>query len=122
MQIEFKKIPTTGVSFEVSLEDITVVGNATKIDKTMVRLDGTMRGTVAHACDRCATEFALSVNERVEVFASDGLYEDKSGEDLLNIVEFFDGSINFDTILQSELEALRSDYHYCGGCEQIQGV
>jgi len=122
MQIEFKKIPTTGVSFEVSLEDIIVAGNATKIDKTMVRVDGTMCGKVVHACDRCAMEFDLSINEKVEVFASDGLYEDKNGEDLLNIVEFFDGSINFDTILQSELEALRSDYHYCGSCEQIQGV
>lgn len=122
MQIEFKKIPTTGVSFEVSLEDIVVVGNATKIDKTMVRIAGTMSGKVAHTCDRCASEFNLKVDEKVEVFASDGLYEDKSGEDLLNIVEFFDGSINFDTILQSELEALKSDYHYCGGCEQIQGV
>ena len=122
MQIEFKKIPTTGVHFEVSLGDIVVGGNATKIDKTMVRVDGTMCGLIAHACDRCATEFNLKVDEKVEVFASDGLYEDKSGEDLLNIVEFFDGSINFDTILQSELEALKSDYHYCGGCEQIQGV
>ena len=122
MQIEFKKIPTTGVHFEVSLGDIAVVGNATKIDKIMVRVDGAMRGSVAHICDRCAAEFNLEVDEKVEVLACDGLYEDKSGEDLLNIVEFFDGSINFDTILQSELEALRSDYHYCGGCEQIQGV
>lgn len=122
MQIEFKKIPTTGVHFEVSLGDIVVVGNATKIDKTMVRIDGTMSGTVSHACDRCATELTLKVDEKVEVFASDGLYVDQDGEDLLNIVEFFDGSINFDTILQSELEALRSDYHYCGSCEQIQGV
>jgi len=122
MRIEFKKIPTTGVHFEVSSGDISVAGNATKIDKMMVRVDGTMTGLVLHACDRCASEFNLKVDEKVEVFASDGLYEDKSGEDLLNIVEFFDGSINFDTILQSELEALRSDYHYCGGCEQIQGV
>jgi len=122
MQIEFKKIPTTGVHFEVSLGNVVVVGNATKIDKMMVRIDGAMSGFVVHACDRCAAEFNLKVNEKVEVFASDGLYEDKSGEDLLNIVEFFDGSINFDTILQSELEALKSDYHYCGGCEQIQGV
>lgn len=122
MQIEFKKIPTTDVHFEVSLEDIVVSGNATKIDKTMVRLDGTMRGLVVYACDRCGAEFNLKVDEKVEVFASDGLYEDQNGEDLLNIVEFFDGSINFDTILQSELEALKSDYHYCGDCEQIQGV
>ena len=122
MVIEFKKIPITGVNFEVSLGDISVAGSAIKKDKTMVRVNGIMHGTINHTCDRCAAEFDLIVNEQVEVFASDGLYEDQSGEDLLNIVEFFDGSINFDTILQSELEALKSDYHYCGGCEQIQGV
>ena len=61
------------------------------------------------------------VNERVEVFASEGLYEDNEGEELLNVIEFFDGSIDIDTMLQSEIEAFKSDYHYCGQCEQLKG-
>ncbi len=121
MTVEFKKIPTSGIDFEASSGDIQLIGHAQKTDKTMIRIDGKMCGQTPHECDRCAETFTLLVDENVEVFASDGLYED-SGEELLNIVEFFDGSINFDTILQSELEALRSDYHYCGGCKQIQGV
>jgi uncharacterized metal-binding protein YceD (DUF177 family) len=121
MTVEFKKIPTSGINFEVSFGDVQLSGHAQKTDKAMIRVDGKMCGQTPHHCDRCAEVFTLLVNESVEVFASDGLYED-NGEELLNIVEFFDGSINFDTILQSELEALKSDYHYCGGCEQIQGV
>ena len=74
-----------------------------------------------HLCDRCSENFKLLVNERVEVFASDGLYEDKEGEELLNVIEFFDGSIDIEAILQSEIEAFKSDYHYCGQCEQLKG-
>ena len=122
MTVEFKKIPATGIAFEVLLEGIKLVGNAKKTDRALICVDGKMSGKVIHQCDRCAEEFELLVDEGVEVFASDGIYDDKGSGELLNLVEFFDGSINFDTILQSELEALKSDYHYCGKCEQIQGV
>ena len=61
------------------------------------------------------------MNERVEVFASDGLYKDQEGEELLNIIEFFDGLIDLEVVLQSEIEAFKSDYHYCGQCEQLKG-
>lgn len=122
MTIEFKKIPQSGIDFEVSHEGVSLIGHAIKSDKTIVTCKGKLVGKTPHACDRCADVFSLVVNEDVEVFANDGLYKDKESEELLNVIEFFDGSINFDTILQSELEALKSDYHYCGACEQIQGV
>ncbi|MDD3344105.1 MAG: DNA-binding protein [Sulfurospirillaceae bacterium] len=122
MTIEFKKIPHSGIDFEVSHDGVMLKGNAIKSDKTMVTCKGRLLGNIEHACDRCAEVFTLLVDEDVEVLANDGLYEDQEGEELLNVIEFFDGSINFDTILQSELEALKSDYHYCGKCEQIQGV
>jgi len=80
-----------------------------------------MEGTLLHVCDRCAESFKLMVNEDVEVFACEGLYEDQEGEGLLNIIEFFDGSIDVDSMLQSEIEAFKSDYHYCGQCEQLKG-
>ena len=121
MQIEFKKIPTTGIHFETSLGEIRFFGEALKTSKTMVKCTGTMEGTLLHVCDRCAESFKLMVNESVEVFACEGLYEDQEGEGLLNIIEFFDGSIDVDSMLQSEIEAFKSDYHYCGQCEQLKG-
>jgi len=121
MQIEFKKIPTTGIHFETSFDEIRFFGEALKISKTMVKCMGNIEGNLHHACDRCGENFKLMVNENVEVFASDGLFKDQEGEELLNVIEFFDGSIDIDTMLQSEIEAFKSDYHYCGQCEQLKG-
>ena len=121
MNIEFKKIPVNGIHFETFLGDIRFFGEALKTSKTMVKCTGVMEGSLPHLCDRCAESFELMVNESVEVFANEGLYEDHEGEELLNIIEFFDGSIDIDTILQSEIEAFKSDYHYCGQCEQLKG-
>ncbi len=121
MNIEFKKIPANGIHFETSLGEIRFFGEALKTSKTMVKCTGVMEGNLPHLCDRCAESFKLMVNEGIEVFASDGLYEDQEGEELLNVIEFFDGSIDVDTILQSEIEAFKSDYHYCGQCEQLKG-
>lgn len=118
MLIEFKKIPSTGIHFETVFEDVKFYGNALKSTKALVKCDGTLEGFVTHLCDRCGEEFRLDVDEKVEVFASDGLYKDQEGEELLNIIEFFDGSIHIDEILHSELESFKSDFHYCGQCKQ----
>jgi len=121
MLVEFKKVPSSGIHFETELSDIRLSGNAQKIDKSLVKCIGSIQGTFFHVCDRCAEDFKLSIHERVEVFASDGLYVDTESEELLNVIEFFDGSIDFGIILQSELEAFKSDYHFCGQCEQLKG-
>ena len=121
MNIEFKKIPTTGIHFETSFGEIRFSGEAIKSGKSLVKCTGVMEGSLSHLCDRCAEGFKLMVNERIEVFASDGLYEASEGEELLNVIEFFDSLIDFDLILQSEIEAFKSDYHYCGQCEQLKG-
>lgn len=121
MTIEFKNVPTSGIHFEASLDEVRFSGEALKTSKTLVKCTGIIEGNLLHVCDRCAESFKLIVKECVEVFASDGLYKDKEGEELLNVIEFFDGSISIDTILQSEIEAFKSDYHYCGQCEQLKG-
>lgn len=121
MTIEFKKITTTGIHFESTLGNVTFLGEAVKNTRTLVKCSGTMQGSVTHLCDRCGEEFELSMNEKVEVFASEGLYNDIEGEELLNVIEFFDDSIDINSILQSEIEAFKSDYHYCGQCENLKG-
>ncbi len=121
MIVEFKKIPSSGIHFETKLGEIRFSGNAQKIGKSLIKCEGRIQGTLMHACDRCAEDFKLSIDECVEVFASDGLYVDTEGEELLNVIEFFEGSIDFEVMLQSEIEAFKSDYHYCGQCEQLKG-
>ena len=38
----------------------------------------------------------------------------------LDIMEFFNGQIDLDEILQSELEAYKSDYLYCMACKNYK--
>ncbi len=116
MTVEFKKIPVTGIHFETHLGNICFSGEAIKVEKTLVKCTGSLKGDMPYSCDRCAEMFTLSLNENVEVFASEGFYEDKEGDELLNVVEFFDGVVNVTALFESELEAFKSDYHYCGTC------
>lgn len=114
MKIVFKKVPTTGVDFETSFENIKFYGKLEKKSKNLVQCSGVLDGTLICQCDRCGDDLSLHVNEKVNLFASDGLYE--SGEELLEVIEFFDETVDLDTILQSEVETLKSDYHYCSTC------
>ena len=117
MTVEFKKIPATGIHFETFLGNVCFSGEALKAEKTLVKCTGVLQGTLSHVCDRCAEVFDLPLKENVEVFASEGFYKDKEGEELLNVVEFFDGVVDFTALCESEIEAFKSDYHYCGMCE-----
>ncbi|WP_024954859.1 YceD family protein [Sulfurospirillum arcachonense] len=116
MQIVFKKVPTSGVDFETSIKDIKFYGTANKESKNLVQCIGKIEGTLDYQCDRCGNDFPLHVKEDVKLFASDGVY--KSDDDLLDVIEFFDESINFDTMLESELGTLQSDYYYCSTCKE----
>lgn len=120
MVTEFKKIPSSGTHFETTLGNMCFKGEAKKVSKNLVECCGTIQGSLQYPCDRCAEVFELHVNEEVNVFASEGFYKDKEGEALLNVVEFFDGNIDFTALFESELEAYKSDYHYCGHCEDLK--
>jgi uncharacterized metal-binding protein YceD (DUF177 family) len=117
MQIVFKKVPTTGVDFETSIDNVKFYGNAIKESKNLVKCVGKIEGSLIHLCDRCGDDFSFPVNEEVKIFVNDGIYE--SNDELLDLIEFFDGMVNFDTILESELGTIKSDYHYCSNCIDI---
>ncbi len=122
MTIEFKKIPTEGTHFDTVFKEVRFFGDVKSVNKHLALCNGTLQGTVAYACDRCAEMFDLEVNEKVEVFAYEGFYKDKEGEPLLNVVEFFDGNIDFTALCESELEAFKSDYHYCKACQSLENM
>ena len=114
MKIVFKKIPVSGIDFETSFDKIKVYGILEKKSKNLVKCRGKLEGTFTCQCDRCGEELFLYADEKIELFANNGLYE--SGDKLLEVIEFFDETVDLDTILQSEMETLKSDYHYCSSC------
>ena len=116
MKISFKKIPASGVNFETSLEQIKFYGKLEKKSKNLVRCIGKLEGTLLCQCARCGDEMTLDVNEEIDLFASEGMYQ--SGEELIDVVEFFEETVDLDTILLSEVETMKSDYNYCFTCKE----
>ena len=113
MKIEFKKIPNSGIDFETEQENVRFCGNAKKIGKNLIKTTGILEGSFVHICDRCGENFTKIIKQHFEIYANDGVYKDDVYD---NLIEFFDGFVNFDTMLQSELESLKCDYLYCAEC------
>jgi len=115
MEIVFKKIPATGIDFETSLDNIKFYGKLEKKSKNLVQCIGKLEGTLICQCARCGDDMSLKVDETIDLFASDGMYE--SSEELIEVVEFFEETVDLDTMLFSEVETLKSDYNYCSTCK-----
>ena len=115
MKIEFKKIPQSGIDFEVKQDNIKFCGNAKRVDKNLVKCNGIMSGSFNHICDRCGVDFEKVVNQSFEIYASNGIYNEDNYD---NLIEYFDAYVNFDTMLKSELESLKCEYLYCKNCSR----
>jgi len=116
MKIVFKKVPSSGVDFKTSFEEIKFYGTLEKKSRNLVQCTGKLEGTLTCLCDRCGENLSLHVDEKIDLLASDGLYE--TSDELVEVMEFFDETVDLDTILQSEVETLKSDYHYCSTCSE----
>ncbi|MDD2651811.1 MAG: hypothetical protein PHX44_02020 [Sulfurimonas sp.] len=78
-------------------------------------LKAKLSGKIETACDVCAEDFLLDIDEDVEFYISDGLYT-KNQDLFLEVVESFDSMIDLQEIMNSEIELILSDYKSCGNC------
>ena len=63
--------------------------------------------------------FNIPFNEKIHFLASDGIYSSNDERDLDKIIIEIDNNfVDFEEILQSELESLRTDYHVCDSCSK----
>ncbi len=116
MKIAFRKIPPQNAPFEISYEGISFKGNF-KRDSKLVDVTGKIAGEMTLPCDRCGADVLVFFDEEVKIKVSDGYYE---GDDL-DIIENHESLVDFDQIAQSEIEALKAEYHHCEACKQIEG-
>ncbi len=78
-----------------------------------VEINGTIEGALELECDRCGKSYrerlelplALHLSDRPLPIAED-----------LDTVEFLDGTIDIDRLMESEIVAYSSEYHYCPKC------
>ncbi len=115
MKVTLRKITKTPLDFELKSNEITFKGYLEYHTGKLILLKANLSGILIKDCDICAEEFKLSVDEDVEFFICDGIYEDDSDIEL-DVVEVLNDIVDMDELLNSELELIKSDYHSCENC------
>jgi len=117
MTVTLRKVTKTPLDFEVTLDEVNFKGYLEYHLGKLILLHGKLSGSIEKPCDYCGEDFQLSLNEEIEFFISDGIYE--SGDDIdLDVVESFTGNVDMQELLVSEIELVKSDYHACKSCEK----
>lgn len=91
-------------------------GEMTKF-REIVKFQGIFSGKINQTCDSCSDDYIEEFSEEVTFLMSDGEYkDDHQGNENLDVVELQNNSIDFDQIINSEIEIKRVDYHKCDNC------
>jgi len=116
MKVTLRKVGKTPLDFEIKSDGIAFKGYLEYYAGKLILLKANLNGLTPVECSQCGEEFKLSVDEEIEIFLSDGIYEDDNGVEL-DVVESFDSQVNLDELLNSEIELIKSDYHSCENCK-----
>lgn len=121
MKIEFRKVPPNPSEFEISSDSVKFLGTFSKISTNIAKINATIEGELLVDCCRCGDEMLIKLAERAEFLLSDGIYKQKDEDDLI-VIEVEDHTVDFDEILQSELESLRSEFYTCDKCKNAEDL
>ncbi|WP_233709548.1 DUF177 domain-containing protein [Helicobacter pametensis] len=88
-------------------------GEVTRISSKLFRLDALLQGEIDLICDRSGEEYREYIDERLTLLISNGLWDQQSQDnrDDFDVIEFFEGFIDFEYILQSEIDSIQMQYH-----------
>jgi len=114
MKLSFRTISQDEHHFQEKYNDVDFRGIVRKKKDTIAFLDAKISGKIPLVCDRCAEEFEENLNEHLEMLISDGFYD--GSDENYDIIEAENGLIDFEIILQGELNLIKGDYHYCSHC------
>jgi len=115
MQVTLRKVTSTPFDFEVSADEITFKGYLQYDSSKLILLSAKLSGSLVVECSVCANEFTKTIDEDIEFFISDGIYNDQSGV-LVDVVEVFNSTVDINELLDAEIELIKSDYNNCPEC------
>ena len=118
MKIILRRVKQTPLDFEVKSDEITFKGYLQYHTGKLILLKAKLEGSLLKSCDICAEEFRLSLDEDVEFYISDGVYEDDDNIEY-DVVESLNGEVEIEELLNSEIELIKSDYHSCDECKHL---
>ena len=119
MQIAFNKIKNAQVDIDYSKDKSNILGYLERVNKDSVKLEANFSTKVTLTCNRCGKEFEKGISYPLNLLLTDGAYRDK---DEIDIVEFFEGKIDFEYLLKSELSLIEGDYNYCDDCKESEDI
>ncbi|RUM69808.1 MAG: hypothetical protein DSZ07_03880 [Sulfurovum sp.] len=114
MKIVYDKIGQSEKPFELTLNGVTLEGTLAKSGYHRVKLEGNLEGQVELCCDRCGDMYHYDMKYPLKLTLSDEVIETK---DDLDIIEFLNGVVDLEFIVQSEIASVQNEYHYCKKCE-----
>jgi uncharacterized metal-binding protein YceD (DUF177 family) len=116
MKIEFRKIPLTSSEFEIDSNSVKFSGTFCKISSKLAKIDGKIEGELDVDCCKCGQSLSITLDETTTFLVSDGVYSSEDEEYI--VIEVENHILDFDEILQSELESLKSEYYICNTCRK----
>lgn len=123
MKIEFRKIPLTDSEISLNSDSVEFSGIFSKISSRLAKVDAKFSGNCDVECCKCGKSFNIELDEKLNLLLSDGIYESNNDEDDEKIIiEVEDHIVDFEEILQSEIESLRSEYYICDDCTDREFV
>ena len=117
MKIEFRKVPQTPKELKAEYNSVKFEGTFCKISQSLVKINAVLKGKTDIDCCRCGNQDIIEVDEDLEFLICDGIYKNNESDEL--VIEIENGLIDFDEIIQSELDSIKSDYHICEKCSQL---
>lgn len=117
MKIEFRKIPLQETEFEISSNSVKFLGTFSKISSKLAKINSKLSGNCDVDCCKCGITFDIPVDLDIKFLLSDGIYSSDNNDEELVIIEVEDHILDFNEVLHSELESLRSEYHVCDNCK-----
>ena len=117
MKIEFRKVPQINKELEFNYNSVKIEGTFCRISQSLVKIDAVLKGSTDIDCCRCGITEEIEVDEELHLLLSDGVY--KSDESEYLVIEVENSLIDFDEIIESELNSIKSDYHMCNKCVQL---
>lgn len=115
MKIEFRKVSNSKKELFFKYNSVTIDGTFYKISPSLVKIEACLKGNTSVNCNRCNKQILLQLNEEFYFLLSDGIYKNESDE---SIIEIENGLINFEELVESELNSIKSDYYTCEECLQ----
>jgi len=117
MKIEFSKLPRNEHEFEIIKDSVKFLGTFSRITGTIARINSNIIGNFDIECCKCGQILKKNIDQKIVYTLSDGEISLKDERENEIIIEVNNHIVDFEEILNSEIESIKSDYYICDNCD-----